>query len=80
MAKSSLMKMLRHAYRIAKMSRKTGIPTDELLGMVREAKGRNFGTTRRRLLQGGLGFAGAMAASNFFKGGERAMAQTTPIL
>ncbi|MEM1168755.1 MAG: NAD(P)/FAD-dependent oxidoreductase [Cyanobacteria bacterium P01_H01_bin.35] len=80
MAKSSLMKMLRHAYSIAKMSRKTGIPTDELLGMMREAKGRNFRTTRRRLLQGGLGFAGAMAASNFFKGGERAMAQTTPIL
>ncbi len=80
MAKSSLMKILRHAYQISKMSRKTGIPSDELLGMAREAKGRNFRTTRRRLLQGGLGFAGAMAASNFFKGGQRAMAQQTPVL
>ncbi|NEQ40663.1 MAG: FAD-dependent oxidoreductase [Okeania sp. SIO3I5] len=80
MAKSSLMKMLRRAYGIANTSRKTGIPTDELLGMLTETKSRNFRTTRRRLLQGGLGFAGAMAASNFFKGGERAMAQTTPIL
>ena len=80
MAKSSLMKMLRRAYGIANTSRKTGIPTDELLGMLTETRSRNFRTTRRRLLQGGLGFAGAMAASNFFKGGERAMAQTTPIL
>lgn len=80
MGKSSLMKILHRAYGIAKISRKTGIPTDELLGMFTEARSRNFRTTRRRLLQGGLGFAGAMAASNFFKGGQRAMAQTTPIL
>ncbi|NEN88677.1 MAG: FAD-dependent oxidoreductase [Okeania sp. SIO3H1] len=80
MSKSSLMKILRRAYSIANTSRKTGIPTDELLGMVRETQSRNFRTTRRRLLQGGLGFAGAMAASNFFKGGQRAMAQQTPVL
>ncbi|NEP81279.1 MAG: FAD-dependent oxidoreductase [Okeania sp. SIO3C4] len=80
MAKSSLMKILRRAYGIARMSKKTGIPSDELLGMVTEAQSRNFRTTRRRLLQGGLGFAGAMAASNFFKGGQRAMAQQTPVL
>lgn len=80
MGKSSLMKILRRAYGIARMSKKTGIPSDELLGMVREAQSRNFRTTRRRLLQGGLGFAGAMAASNFFKGGQRAMAQQAPVL
>ena len=61
MAKSSLMKVLRHAYQIARISRKTGIPSDELLGMVRENQNNKFRTTRRRLLQGGLGFAGAMA-------------------
>ncbi|NES64935.1 MAG: FAD-dependent oxidoreductase, partial [Okeania sp. SIO2D1] len=80
MGKSSLMTMLRRAYGIARMSKKTGIPSDELLGMVREAQSNKFRTTRRRLLQGGLGFAGAMAASNFFKGGQRAMAQQTPVL
>lgn len=80
MAKSSLMTILRRAYKIARMSKKTGIPSDELLGMVREAQNKKFRTTRRRLLQGGLGFAGAMAASNFFKGGQRAMAQQTPVL
>ncbi len=80
MGKSSLMTMLRRAYGIARMSKKTGIPSDELLGMVREAQNKKFRTTRRRLLQGGLGFAGTMAASNFFKGGQRAMAQQTPVL
>ncbi|RQH15623.1 flavin monoamine oxidase family protein [Okeania hirsuta] len=80
MSKSSLMNILRRAYGIARMSKKTGIPSDELLGMVREAQSNKFRTTRRRLLQGGLGFAGAMAASNFFKGGQRAMAQQTPVL
>ncbi|MDJ0520430.1 MAG: FAD-dependent oxidoreductase [Trichodesmium sp. MO_231.B1] len=80
MGKSSLMRMLRRAYGIARMSKKTGIPRDELLGIITEARSRNFRTTRRRLLQGGLGFAGAMATSNFFKGGQRVMAQTTPIL
>lgn len=80
MSKSSLMTMLRRAYGIARMSRKTGIPSDELLGMVREAQSKKFQTTRRRFLQGGLGFAGTMAAANFFKGGQRAMAQQTPVL
>lgn len=80
MAKSSLMTMLRRAYSIARMSRQTGIPTDELLGMVTEARSRNFRTTRRRLLQGSLAFAGAMAASTFSKSGQRVMAQTTPVL
>ncbi len=80
MGKSSLMTILRRAYGIARMSKKTGIPTDELLGMLAEVKSRKFRTTRRRLLQGGLAFAGTMAAANFSKGGQRAMAQQTPVL
>ena len=60
--------------------KKTGIPSNELLEIVREARGRKLRTTRRHLLQGGLAFAEAMATSTFSKGGQRAMAQTTPIL
>jgi monoamine oxidase len=59
MSKSSLISILRKAYRIEQISRKKGIPTTELLEIFKQK------TSRRRLLQGSLGFATAIAVSNW---------------
>ncbi|PSB36826.1 monoamine oxidase [filamentous cyanobacterium Phorm 46] len=82
MAKSALMAMLRRAATIAQKSRETGIPVDELLGMLTE-RTPNSPISRRRLLHGGLAAAGAVAAATFTREGEGAFAQArgrSPIL
>ncbi|MFP5271470.1 flavin monoamine oxidase family protein [Coleofasciculus sp.] len=78
MAKSPLIKILRQAYKIAQISRKTGIPPAEVIGNLNlKTK-----TSRRRLLQGGLALAGAAAATTFRRDGHRAVAQpgVSPVL
>lgn len=70
MAKSPLIKILRQAYQIARKSRKTGIPSDEVIGILKEQ------VTRRRVLQGGLGLASAIAASTWRQDGGRVAAQS----
>ncbi|WP_293332367.1 NAD(P)/FAD-dependent oxidoreductase [Microcoleus sp. CAWBG58] len=82
MAKSALMAMLRRAAIIAQKSRETGIPADELLGMLAD-RAPNFPISRRHLLHGGLAAAGAVAAATFTREGEAAFAQQrgrSPIL
>lgn len=80
MAKSSLLKILRRAYKIARMSKQTGIPADELLEMAERGRARQFRIRRRQLLQGGLALTAAMAATAFPREGQRARAQTSPVL
>ncbi|NQE33562.1 flavin monoamine oxidase family protein [Microcoleus asticus] len=82
MAKSTLMAMLRRAATIAQKSRETGIPADELLGMLTD-RTLNSPISRRRLLHGGLAAAGAVAAATFTREGGGAFAQQggrSPIL
>ncbi|NEQ40664.1 MAG: NAD(P)-binding protein [Okeania sp. SIO3I5] len=78
--KSSMMTILGRAHTIARMSRETGIPSDELLGMAKEAKALKFPNACTRLLKGGLDLAKKFKVSLLSKGGERAMAKTTPVL
>ena len=80
MTKSGLMTILDRAYSIARMSIKTGIPSDELSEMLTETKSRELQATGSYSLPGDLAVSRAMATSTFSKGGQRAMAQTTPIL
>lgn len=80
MAKSSLLKILRRAYSIARMSKQTGIPADELLEMAERRRHQQFRIRRRQLLQGGLALTAAMAATAFPREGQRARAQTGPVL
>ncbi|MEO6863227.1 MAG: NAD(P)/FAD-dependent oxidoreductase [Microcoleus sp.] len=80
MAKSALMAMLRRAASIAQKSRETGIPADELLGML-TSRTPNFPISRRQLLHGGLAATAAVAAATFTR--EGAFAQQggrSPIL
>ncbi|MEG5035366.1 NAD(P)/FAD-dependent oxidoreductase [Microcoleus sp. AT3-D2] len=82
MAKSALMAMLRRAASIAQKSRETGIPADELLGMLSD-RIPNSPISRRQLLHGGLAAAGAAAAATFTRDGGGAFAQQggrSPIL
>ncbi len=88
MAKSALMAMLRRATSIAQKSRETGIPADELLGMLGVKRSYPLGNgisnspiSRRQLLHGGLAAATAVAAATFTR--EGAVAQSagrSPIL
>lgn len=80
MAKSPLMSLLRRAYGIARMSHRTGIPADELLGMARERASSPHRISRRRLLQAGLGAAGAIAASRFGRGNRAIARSDSPVL
>lgn len=59
MARSPLVKILRQAYKVAQISRKSSIPSLEVLGSINER------ISRRRLLQGGLALASAAAATTF---------------
>jgi monoamine oxidase len=80
MAKSALMAMLRRAASIAQKSRETGIPADELLGMLGD-RTPNFPISRRHLLHGGLAAAGAVAAATFTREGAFAQQRgRSPIL
>ena len=82
MAKSALMAMLRRASIIAQKSMATGIPADELLGMLTDRTS-NFPISRRGLLRGGLATGAAVAAATFTREGEGAFAQRqgrSPIL
>ncbi|MEY3867286.1 MAG: hypothetical protein RLZZ338_1177 [Cyanobacteriota bacterium] len=65
MAKSPLMSALRAAYNIAQLSRKTGIPVDELSGMMRDCVSLNHRISRRHLLQGGLAMGSAIVAASY---------------
>ncbi|MFZ1024702.1 MAG: NAD(P)/FAD-dependent oxidoreductase [Limnoraphis robusta] len=82
MAKSALMRVLRQAYRIAQLSIKTGIPSDELLGMHNEDRQTYAILNRRRLLQIGLAGASAMATATLGQYRHRAVAQSSisPVL
>ncbi len=81
MAKSALMRVLRQAYRIAQMSRKTGVPTDELLAMQQEYQQTHRALTRRRLLQVGLAGMSAMATATIGQSRHHAIAQSnSPVL
>ncbi|MDY7021321.1 MAG: FAD-dependent oxidoreductase [Cyanobacteriota bacterium] len=82
MAKSALMRVFRQAYRIANLSRKTGIPTDELLGMHRENRPNPALLTRRHFLQAGLASASAIATATISQYRQRAKAQSpiSPVL
>ena len=80
MAKSALMAMLRRAASIAQKSRETGIPADELLGML-TSRSSNFPISRRGLLHGGFAAAGAVAAATFTREGAFPQARgRSPIL
>jgi monoamine oxidase len=84
MAKSLLLKTLRHAYKIIQLSQKSGIPNDELLDMLRENNSPRACFSRRRLLYGGMAFAGCAATTglNWTTGSDRAVAESrvSPVL
>jgi monoamine oxidase len=80
MAKSALMAMLRRAATIAQKSGETGIPADELLGML-DDRTSNFPISRRGLLHGGLAATAAVAAATFTREGAFAQQRgRSPIL
>ncbi|MFH7029168.1 MAG: flavin monoamine oxidase family protein [Heteroscytonema crispum UTEX LB 1556] len=72
MARSALMISLQRAYKIAKASIKTGIPTDELIDIFQQK------TTRRRLLYGGLGLATAITTATWHGKGDSVAFATIP--
>ncbi len=76
MPKSPLIKILRQAYRVARFSRKSGIPTPEILDILAEK------ISRRHLLKIGLGLTTAIAASNLTGNNRPVTAQRgiSPIL
>jgi len=83
MAKSALMAMLRRAASIAQKSNETGIPADELLGMLGDCTPdfSNSPISRRALLHGGLAATAAVAAASFTREGAFAQARgRSPIL
>jgi monoamine oxidase len=58
MARSPLFTTLRRAFKIAQLSDRSGIPSDELLDILREK------LSRRRVMRGGLAVAGAIAGAS----------------
>lgn len=75
MSRSTLIHVLRRAYRIAQLSKGSGIPSDEVTDML-AARQQSFPRhSRRRLLQGGLLFAGTAIATGLGNSTNRAIAQ-----
>lgn len=74
MAKSKLISSLKKAYNIARLSIKSGIPTDEIIDTL-GAK-----TTRRRFLYGGLALASGVSAANFNYKQEAIAKNTSKVL
>lgn len=76
MARSPLIKILHQAYKVAQISRKSGIPPAEVIGILNEK------ISRRRLIQGGLALAGAAAATTFRRDSHIAVAKSgiSPVL
>ncbi|MCC5598205.1 flavin monoamine oxidase family protein [Nostoc favosum] len=72
MARSALIVSLQRAYKIARASLKTGIPTDEIVDILKQR------TTRRRLLYGGLGLASALATATWHNGRDSTAFATIP--
>ncbi|MEH2321657.1 flavin monoamine oxidase family protein [Nostoc sp.] len=72
MARSALMVSFQRAYKIARASIKTGIPTDEIVDILKQR------TTRRRLLYGGLGLASALATATWHNGRDSTAFATIP--
>jgi monoamine oxidase len=70
MRKSPLITVLRKAYQIEQISRKQGIPRTEVIDLLKHK------TSRRRLLQGGLGFTAATIASNWRQQNNLVLAQS----
>lgn len=62
MTRSALIQSLRRAYKIARLSIKSGIPPEELLDVF------NQRTSRRRVLYGGLALASALGAATWERG------------
>lgn len=62
MSRTPLIRVLRRAYQLTQLSRKSGIPHDELVGMLSTRQQPPSRISRRRLLQGGLAVASAAAA------------------
>ena len=69
MTKSPLIKTLKRAYQISRKSAHSGIPADELIDIFKHR------VSRRRLLQGGLAATSALAAANFPRYKDKAVAQ-----
>jgi monoamine oxidase len=82
MAKSSLVRILRQAYKIAQLSQNSEIPNDELLDMLRENTTPRGCFSRRRLLRGGIALAGFAATTGLNWTGDRAFAgsRINPVL
>ncbi|HYX19023.1 MAG TPA: FAD-dependent oxidoreductase, partial [Nostoc sp.] len=72
MARSALIISLQRAYKIARASLKTGIPTDEIVDILKQR------TTRRRLLYGGLGLVSALATATWHHGRDSTAFATIP--
>ncbi|MEH2436477.1 MAG: NAD(P)/FAD-dependent oxidoreductase [Nostoc sp.] len=72
MARSALIVSLQRAYKIARASLKTGIPTDEIVDILKQR------TTRRRLLYSGLGLASALATATWHNGRDSTAFATIP--
>ncbi len=74
MPRTGLMGSLQRAYKIARASIKTNIPTDEIVDILKHR------TTRRRLLYGSLGLASALATATWHGGGDSKAFGATPKL
>jgi monoamine oxidase len=72
MPKTGLMGSLQRAYKIARASIKSGIPTDEIVDVLKHR------TSRRRLLYGGLGLASALATVTWHGGRDSKAFGATP--
>ncbi len=76
MPRSPLIKILHQAYKVAQISKKSGIPPAEVIGILNEK------ISRRRLIQGGLALGGAAAATTFRRDSHIAVAKSgnSPVL
>lgn len=82
MSRSRLLRLLRQAYQIDQFSQKTGIPTDEVMGICGEKRLWQSRISRRRLLHGALAVAGTTAALSWRRNEQRVAAQSniSPVL
>ena len=69
MSRFALIKTLKRAYQISRKSSHSGIPVDELIDIFKQR------VSRRRLLRGGLAATSALAAANFPRHKDKAVAQ-----
>ncbi|MGB3496563.1 MAG: FAD-dependent oxidoreductase, partial [Elainellaceae cyanobacterium] len=79
MSRSTLAHLLRRAYRIVQISKKSGIPSDEVTEMLAAQPPLLSHHSRRRLLQGGLFLAGAAIATSVGQQKKTAIAQDSSL-